>query len=183
VYEQLLVQNPGVARHGEGWTSRNNLASGLHGTGNGNMLSVGRSMGKTTSMMSLREKARAFLNPGASGEKDKRETLDLTTFEHDHDHGDEHDAYRQSESRPSGSENGTGTGTGTGSRRQSGGKMVQWSSSTTTIPTDAQVLAHARPGTPGAISTLSMSTTTVTATTSIPANKKKGLFKNFKWGK
>lgn len=161
VYEQLLEHNPSVARHGEGWTSRNNLASASGGYGN--TLSVGRSLGKTTSMMSLREKARAFLSPSEKREeKDKRDTMDLTTFEHEY----EQDAYTGERER--------------GSKRQSGGKMVQWSQSTTTIPATA-----GRPGTPGAISTLSMSTNTILTSTAAPAagpTKKKGLFRNF-WGK
>jgi hypothetical protein len=153
VYEQLLDQNPGVARKGEGWASRNNV----------NLLTAPhpRSMGKTSSMLSLRDKARAFLNVGDKDkdkvqEKDKRETLDLTTF------ASEDDNYHPDR----------------GSRRQSGGKMVQWSESTAS-PVQPQPQAQApvpRPGTPGALSTLSMSTSTV-----VP--KKKGLFKNFKWGK
>jgi hypothetical protein len=116
-------------------------------------------VGKTTSMMSLREKARAFLNP--KEEKDKRETLDLTTFEHEHEHDYTEDRER-------------------GSKRQSGGKMVQWSQSTTTIQ-PLTTAAAGRPGTPGAISTLSMSTNTATAVP-VPITKKKGLFRSF-WGK
>jgi len=151
VYEQLLDQNPGVARQGEGWASRNNvnLLSAPHP-------SFGRSMGKTSSMMSLREKAKAFLNVGEKPQvqdKDKRETLDLTTF------APEDDNYHPDR----------------GSRRESkGNNMVRWSESTTNLQNAAQA---ARPGTPGALSTLSMSTNTITAP------KKKGLFKNFKWGK
>jgi len=145
VYEQLLDQNPGVARKGEGWASRNNV----------NLLTAPhpRSMGKTSSMLSLRDKARAFLNVGDKvQEKDKRETMDLTTF------APEDDNYHPDR----------------GSKRQSGGKMVQWSESTTNTP----AAAVPRPGTPGALSTLSMSGSTSTV---VP--KKKGLFKNFKWGK
>jgi hypothetical protein len=116
-------------------------------------------------MMSLREKARAFLNPSErKEEKDKRDTMDLTTFEHEH----EQDAYTEDRERER------------GSKRQSGGKMVQWSQSTTTIPATA-----GRPGTPGAISTLSMSTNTILTTTAPPTagpSKKKGLFRSF-WGK
>jgi hypothetical protein len=154
VYEQLLAQNPGVARQGEGWASRNNvnLLSAPHP-------SFGKSMGKTSSMMSLREKAKAFLNVGEKAqEKDKRETLDLTTF------APEDDNYHPDR----------------GSRRESkGNNMVRWSESTTNLQTAAQAQAQTtRPGTPGALSTLSMSTNTITA-----APKKKGLFKNFKWGK
>jgi hypothetical protein len=145
VYEQLLDQNPGVARKGEGWASRNsvNLLTAPHP----------RSMGKTSSMLSLRDKARAFLNVGDKvqiQEKDKRETLDLTTF------APEDDNYHPDR----------------GSKRQSGGKMVQWSEPT------INPAAVPRPGTPGALSTLSMSGSTSTV---VP--KKKGLFKNFKWGK
>jgi hypothetical protein len=108
-------------------------------------------MGKTSSMLSLRDKARAFLNVGDKvPEKDKRETLDLTTF------APEDDNYHPDR----------------GSKRQSGGKMVQWSEPT------INPAAVPRPGTPGALSTLSMSGSTSTV---VP--KKKGLFKNFKWGK
>jgi hypothetical protein len=142
VYEQLLDQNPGVARKGDGWASRNNV----------NLLTAPhpRSMGKTSSMLSLRDKARAFLNVGDKvPEKDKRETMDLTTF------APEDDNYHPDR----------------GSKRQSGGKMVQWSE-------PAAAAAVPRPGTPGALSTLSMSGSTSTV---VP--KKKGLFKNFKWGK
>jgi hypothetical protein len=107
-------------------------------------------MGKTSSMLSLRDKARAFLNVGDK-EKDKRETLDLTTFalEDEINHDDR------------------------ASKRESKGKMVQWSDSIT----QAAAAQAPRPGTPGALSTLSMSTTTA------GAPKRKGLFKNFKWGK
>lgn len=141
VYEQLLDQNPGVARKGEGWASRNNV----------NLLTAPHPrMGKTSSMLSLRDKARTFLNVGDKPQ-DKRETLDLTTF------APEDDNYHPDR----------------GSKRQSGGKMVQWSESTTTTPAVVP-----RPGTPGALSTLSMSGSTSTV---VP--KKKGLFKNFKWGK
>jgi len=150
VYEQLLDQDPGVARKGEGWASRNNV----------NLLTAPhpRSMGKTSSMLSLRDKARAFLNVGdKEKEKDKRETLDLTTF------APEDDNYHPDR----------------GSKRQSGGKTVQWSESTSTSPAIAVAVAQTpRPGTPGALSTLSMS-----ASTSTVVPKKKGLFKNFKWGK
>ena len=115
-------------------------------------------MGKTSSMLSLRDKARAFLNVGdKEKEKDKRETLDLTTF------APEDDNYHPDR----------------GSKRQSGGKTVQWSESTSTSPAIAVAVAQTpRPGTPGALSTLSMS-----ASTSTVVPKKKGLFKNFKWGK
>jgi hypothetical protein len=109
-------------------------------------------MGKTSSMLSLRDKARAFLNVGDKvqvQEKDKRDTMDLTTF------APEDDNYHPDR----------------GSKRQSGGKMVQWSE-------PATAAAVPRPGTPGALSTLSMSGS---ASTVVP--KKKGLFKNFKWGK
>lgn len=148
MYEQLLDKNPGVARKGEGWASRNNV----------NLLTAPhpRSMGKTSSMLSLREKARAFLNVGDKvqvQEKDKRETLDLATF------APEDDNYHPDR----------------GSKRQSGGKMVQWVEPSTTASTAAT--AAPRPGTPGALSTLSMSGSTSTV---VP--KKKGLF-NFKWGK
>lgn len=107
-------------------------------------------------MLSLREKARAFLNVGDKvqvQEKDKRETLDLATF------APEDDNYHPDR----------------GSKRQSGGKMVQWVEPSTTASTAAT--AAPRPGTPGALSTLSMSGSTSTV---VP--KKKGLF-NFKWGK
>jgi hypothetical protein len=145
-----MDQNPGVARKGEGWASRNNV----------NLLTAPHPrMGKTSSMLSLREKARAFLNVGDKGqEKDKRETLDLTTF------APEDDNYHPDR----------------GSKRQSGEKMVQWSESTTTPAVGAVAAQVQRPGTPGALSTLSMS---MSGSNSTVVPKKKGLFKNFKWGK
>lgn len=164
VYEQLLDSTPGVIRQGEGWSSRGMSED------DGEPLAPPRikgRMGKTSSMLSLREKARAFLGTNST-------TTGVNTNLHTNE--GHHDGDRDR-----------------GSKRESKGKMVQWSSSTTTIPQQGQPQSQGqgqggggsvsqRPGTPGAASTLSMSTV---AAPNIPVGgqKKKGLFKSLRWGK
>lgn len=155
VYEQLLETTPGVMRQGEGWSSRGG-ATGLAAP----PPLTGR-MGKTSSMLSLREKARAILGTGNSN------THSVIGLDYAPSSADVHG-------------NG-GAGYDRGSKRESKGKMVQWSSSTTTIPSHSPAHPAQRPGTPGAASTLSMSTTA--AALQSGQQKKKGLFKAFKWGK
>ena len=186
VYEQLLDCTPGIVRQGEGWSSR--------GLSTDEELvqppKIGRRMGKTSSMLSLREKARAFLGVPAPPSNLNTTTNTGSTY---HTHA------------------GNGNGEGEGSKRESKGKMVQWSQSTTTILSPAHASnQHApgggggsiaqRPGTPSAASTLmasSRSTSSAAAAAAVAAGaaagavsaveggqtKKKGLFKSLRWGK
>jgi hypothetical protein len=162
VYEQLLDSTPGIIRQGEGWSSRGMSED------DGELLAPPRlkgRMGKTSSMLSLREKARAFLGgPTTSNTNPNSNGNDI--------HGEDR-----------------------GSKRESKGKMVQWSSSTTTIPISqsqsqtqtqpqgqGQGSMSQRPGPPGAASGLSMSTGP-TSGVPVGGQKKKGIFKSLRWGK
>jgi hypothetical protein len=59
LYERFLDTTPGVVRQGDGWGS----------------LSSGKALHKPSSMLSLREKARAFL--GGAGDRDSRQVADF----------------------------------------------------------------------------------------------------------
>lgn len=162
VYEQLLDSTPGIIRQGEGWTSRGMSED------DGEPLAPPRMkgrMGKTSSMLSLREKARAFLGTNTN----TNANANGVHVEDDRDRD-------------------------RGSKRESKGKMVQWSSSTTTIPQQPQPQCvgqgqgqgggsvSQRPGTPGAASTLSVSTVPA-PNVPVGGQKKRGLFKSLRWGK